>query len=172
MSMKYKLKITILSVLWVVLINCTNGQETKILKKDSVSIEYPIDWVNRDMTGYLLLVSEPAGKEQTLMSTFDIQIGTNFKTVDEFFNDYKKKMTNNETFKDFKIKSKKKISYKGHNAVEYNCTATAQDLPLEWRSIIFLKDNKVYKLTTTSLIGRFNLLKKKTEKIFNSFKIE
>jgi hypothetical protein len=151
---------------------CVFGQEIKTLRRDKISIEYPSNWVVRDLDGYSMLVSEPEEKEWSVMTTFDIQIDANFKTVDAFCDNYKKKMTRNEIFKDFNIKSKKKISYKGNTAIEYNYSASVQDLPMEWKSIIFLRDNKIYKLTTTSLIGEFYLIKDKTDKIFDSFKIE
>lgn len=147
----------------------THGQEVQKISKNGVSIEYPNDWVIRDFEGYLLLVSEVAGEELTFMSTFDIQIDSTYSDTKLFCKNYEKKMKKSEFFKEFKINSKKNIEYKGLNAIEYNCTANVQYLPIEWKSIIFQKEGKIYKLTTTSTIGKSYLLKDKTDMIFESF---
>ena len=135
-------------------------------------LEYPYDWEIKNFQDYTVLISEPAKKELTIMSTFDIQIDYKTKDIKTFCNKYEDNLKNNAVFKNFKIITKDEINFKNFKAIEYHCTANAEGLPLEWRSIIFQKDNKIFKLTTTSLIGQFFLLKEKTEKIFESFKFE
>jgi len=163
------------SILTLLVVNITlmsHGQETKTLEKDAISFEYPINWLVRDFPGYYILVSEPPKEQMSVMTTFDVAIDETFKTVKKFCLDYEEKMTNNSDFKDFKIKSKDEIDFKGYEAIEYHCTATVQYLPIEWRAIVFMKNGKIYKLSTTSMIGQFYLLSEKTNKIFESFEIK
>lgn len=148
------------------------GQETKVFKKDNISFEYPKHWITRDFPDYYILVSEPPKEELSVMTTFDVSIEVGYKSLKKYSESYEKTMNTNEYFKDFKVNIKKKINFKGMKAIEYYCTATVSYFPIEWKSIIFMKDGKVYKLSTTSLVGQFYQLRETTEKIFESFKIE
>lgn len=148
------------------------GQETKTFEKDNIKFEYPTEWITRDFPGYYILVSEPPKEEMSVMTTFDVAIEEDSKNLNEFCKEYENKMSNNGQFKDFKIKKKNKIDFKGVSAIEYNCTATVSNLHIEWKSIVFMKGGKIYKLSTTSLIGQFYLQKEITERIFESFEIK
>ena len=166
------MKTTILIVLFFFLTSIMFSQETKKISKNGMSFEYPIDWIERDIQGYLILLSEPAGKELTIMATFDVELDEKFKSVKDFYSNYKTKMKSSEMISEFKVKSKKEIKFKGYEAIEIYCSATLQNLPTEWKSIIFMKDEKIYKLTTTAMIGKFLLLKDKMDKVFESFTFE
>lgn len=148
------------------------GQETKTFKKDNISFEYPIHWITRDFPGYYILISEPSKDQISVLTTFDVAFEEGYKTLKQYCKTYEKRVKTNEQFKDFKIKMKKKIKFKGMEAIEYNCTATALYLPIEWKSIIFLKNGKIFKLSTTSMIDQFFLQKGIIEKIYESFQIE
>lgn len=148
------------------------GQKTKTLEKDNVKIEYPAEWVNRDLPGYYILVSEPPKEQMSVMTTFDVAVEEGSKNLKEYCEEYENKMAANEQYKNYTLKSKKEIDFKGMDAIEYNCTATVSSLPVEWKSIVFIKNGKIYKLSTTSLIGQFYLKKEITEKIFESFEIK
>ena len=166
------MKKVFLTILTLIICTIIYGQETKNFTKDNISFEYPSDWIIRDFPSYYILVSEPPKEQMSVMTTFDVAIDAGFKKLDSYCKDYEEKMLTNEHFKEFKIKSKENIDFKGFKAIEYNCTATIQYLPIEWKSIIFIKDKKVYKLSTTSMIGQFYLLKETTNKIFKSFEIK
>ena len=148
------------------------GQETKTFKKDNISFEYPNHWITRDFPGYYILVSEPPKEQMSVMTTIDVALEVGYESLKQYSKSYEKKMKTNEQFKDFKVKMKKQIDFKGMKAIEYNCTATVSYLPIEWKSIIFMKYGKIYKLSTCSLIGQFYLQTEMTEKIYESFKIE
>lgn len=158
----------------IIILFCTfcYGQETKTFKKDNISFKYPNHWITRDFPSFYILVSEPPKEQMSVMTTFDVALEAGYESLKQYSNSYEKKMKTNEQFKDFKVKMKKQIDFKGMKAIEYNCTATVSYLPIEWKSIIFMKDEKIYKLSTTSLIGEYILQNKVTEKIFESFKIE
>ena len=148
------------------------GQETKTFEKDNIKFEYPTEWITRDFPGYYILVSEPPKEEMSVMTTFDVAVERDSKNLKEYCEGYESKMSNNEQFKDFKIKEKNKIFFKGMEAIEYKCTATVSYLPIEWKSVVFKKDERIYKLSTTSMIGEFYLQKEITERIFDSFDIK
>lgn len=150
------------------------GQNVKTLRydKEKISLEYPTEWVVRNFEPYPVLVSEPPEKEITVMSTFDIAFDYVTPNLAEFCKKYEEKMAKGETYKNFKVESKTKITYKGYDAYEYHCTATYQSISLEWKSIILLKDGKVFKLTTTSSTQKYVGNKAKTDKIFESVKFE
>lgn len=148
------------------------SQETKIYHKDNISFEYPSHWLVRDIPTYYILISEPPKEELTLMATFDVAIDEEYTDLNKYCKSYEGKMANSEQFENFEVKSKDEIKFNGLDAIQYHCTAIVQYLPIEWKSIVFLKDNKVYKLSTTALIGMFYLNKELTDKIFESFKIE
>jgi hypothetical protein len=166
------MKKTTITIILILICTFSYGQETKIFKKDNISFEYPVEWINRDFPSFYILVSEPPKEKMSVMTTFDVAVEKDYKSLKEFCDSYENKMLTNEQFNDFKIKTKNKIDYKGMKATEYNCTANVSYLPIEWKSIIFMNDGKIYKLSTTSMIGQFYLIKETTEKIFDSFKIE
>ncbi len=142
---------------------------TNLLKKDGISINYPSEWAVKNLDNYIVLVSEPPKKELSVMTTFDIQRHSGYSDLNRFFKDYQNKMIENEIFKNFKIKSNQNTTFKGYSAINYRCTAIVQAIPIEWESIIFIANEKVYQLTTTSLTYKFNSIKKKTDAIFKSF---
>jgi hypothetical protein len=160
--------------LFILVSGMVSSQSIKTLENDKENfiLEYPSDWLVRNLEQYEVLISEPAGTELTFMSTFDIQIDYKTKNVKTYCKNYEAIMRKSESFKKFKIKAKKMIDFKGFDAIEYHCTATSLSIPLEWRSIIFIKNDKIFKLTTTSMVGKFLDLKQKTDKIFESFEIE
>ena len=165
------IKTTITTILILFCTFCY-GQETKTFKKDNISFEYPNHWITRDFPGCYILVSEPPKGQMSVMTTFDVALEEGYESLKQYSKSYENKIKANEQFKDFKVKMKKEIDFKGIKAIEYNCTATVSYLPTEWKSVVFMKDGKIYKLSTTSLIGQFYLQKETTEKIFESFKIE
>ena len=148
------------------------GQETKTYEKDNIKFEYPAEWISRDFPGYYILVSEPLKEKMSVMTTFDVAVEEDSKNLKKYCKEYENKISNNEQFKDFKIKEKNNIVFKGMKAIEYNCTSTVSYIPIEWKSIVFVKDRKIYKLSTTSMIGKFYLQKEITERIFESFEIK
>jgi hypothetical protein len=150
---------------------CQNVKSLRY-EREKIYLEYPSDWLVRNAEGYAILVSEPPTKEVTVMSTFDVQVDYLTHSVSEFCKKNEKELAMSQSFKFFKIASKKSIVFKGLEAVEYQCTAVAQSLPLEWRSIIFIKDGKVFKLTTTSIVDKYMLNQLKTNEIFESFRFE
>jgi hypothetical protein len=139
-------------------------------EKEKIAVDCPTEWVVRNFDSYALLVSEPAGKEITYMSTVDVQVDHQSPNVAAYCKKYEENLQQSQTFKDFKVKSKKEIVFKGNKAMEYHCTATAASLQLEWTSIIFLKNGTVYKLTTTSVVQKYLLNKAVTDKIVESFR--
>ncbi len=152
--------------------NLMYGQETKSFKKDNMSFEYPSNWLTRDFPMYYILVSEPPKEQMSVLTTFDVAVEEGHKSLKKYCKGYENNMTTNAQFTEFKIEAKKEIDFKGLKAIEYHCTATVQNLPIEWKSIVFMKDKRIYKLSTTSLIGQFYLMKETTEKIFDSFGIK
>lgn len=145
-----------------------NCQEFKVEKKDIVSLKYPIDWVSKNVPGYVIFISESADTVLKVLTTFDVQKETGIDNIDEYLNNYIHQIAVNNLFEDFTVKSKRKIIYKGYEAYECLFYAVVQYLPVEWKSIMFCKENVIYKFTTTSLIGISELNKEKTEKIFDS----
>jgi predicted Zn-dependent protease len=163
---------TIITTVLLLLATISYGQETKTFKKDNISFEYPKHWVINNAPNFYILVNEPPEKEISVQTTFDVSLEEGYDSLEEYCNSYESKMAVNEYFKDFKVNVKKEILFKGMKAIEYNCTASVSFLPIEWKSVIFMKDGKVYKLSTTSIIGEFFLLRETTNKIFESFKID
>lgn len=148
------------------------GQETKTYNKDNITFEYSNHWIPRDFPEYYILVSEPPKEQMSIMTTFDVALGLGYESLEQYTKIYEEKMKTNEQFMDFKIMGKNQMDFKEMNAIEYHCTATVSYFPIEWKSIVFMKNRKVYRLSTTSLIGQFYLQKEMTEKIFESFSIE
>ncbi len=158
------------TMLFFLLSMFVSGQETKTFEKDNINFQYPSDWIVRNLPGFYILVSEPPKEVVSIMTTFDVEIEEGAKNLKQYGKQYERTMSTN--YKDFKIKSRKEVDFKGMKAIEYNCTAIVHSLPVEWKSVIFIKNGKIYKLSTTSLLGDFHLKKEITEKIFESFEIE
>lgn len=163
---------TIITAILFLIVTVSYGQETKTFKKDNISFEYPSHWIISNIPNFYILVNEPPEEEISVQTTFDVSLEEGYKSLDAYCTSYESKMSVNEYFKDFKVNIKKEIIFKEMKAIEYNCTASVSFLPIEWKSVIFMKDGKVYKLSTTSIIGEFFLLKETTNKIFESFKID
>lgn len=148
------------------------AQDTKVYTKDNIHFEYPVKWEERHIPGYYILISEPAKKELSVMTTFDVAVSETSDSLEGYCDKYEKDMNNNAYFKEFNVRNKEVITFKGMQAIEYHCTAMVMDIPTEWKSIVFKKEGKIYKLTTTSTIGQFDKNKKITDRIFESFEIE
>ncbi|MEM6686958.1 MAG: PsbP-related protein [Bacteroidota bacterium] len=165
------IKITITTIL-LLFSMLSLSQEAKTFEKDNIKFEYPTEWVQRDFPGYYILVSEPTKEKMSVMTTFDVTVVENRNNLSMYCEEYESQLSNSEQFKDYKIKEKKEITFKGMKAIEYHCSVTISYIPLEWKSIVFIKNDKAYKVTTSSMIGEFYLNKEKTERIFNSFEIK
>tara|TARA_Y100001954_G_C15825445_1_gene611971 strand:- start:3604 stop:4587 length:984 start_codon:yes stop_codon:yes gene_type:complete len=143
--------------------------EYQKLKKDNISIEYPSTWTSRDLPDYFILLTEPSNRSST---TFDITIEEGHKKLKSYCKFYENKMSKNDYFKEFKVLAKIDVDFKGYKSIEYLCTSKVMDTyEVFWKSIIFIKDQKLYKLSTTSSIDEFYLKKEITDKIFESFEI-
>jgi hypothetical protein len=141
-------------------------------KKYDFRCEYPSDWEIKNINGYTVIFNEPGQEDDIFNTTFDIQTieSTN---IEKFCKNYEKILTDSPTFKDFKIISKSEIEFKGLYAIEYQCSARILDFILiKWKSIVFVNDKNIFKLSTTSMIGKDFLNKNKTEKIYNTFEFK
>lgn len=141
-------------------------------KKFNFSCKYPSNWEIKHIKGYTVIFNEPKLEDDLINTTFDIQT---FKStnINEFCENYEKSLIDSETFKELKIISKTEIDFKGFPAIEYQCSARILDLILvKWKSIVFLNDKSIFKLTTTSMIGKDFLNKNKTEIIFETFRFK
>jgi hypothetical protein len=163
---------SIITTVLVFICAVSYGQDIKTFKKDNISFDYPVSWVKRDFPQYYILVSEPPKEQMSVMTTFDVAVEEGHKSLLGFCKSYENQISTNEQFQDFRIKSKQEIEFKGLKTMEYHCSAKIQHLSIEWKSLVFMKEGKVYKLSTTSLTEQFELLKETTEKIFDSFEIE
>jgi hypothetical protein len=67
-------------------------------------------------------------------------------------------------------RSGKKIIFKHNKAIELHYTAIVQQIPIEWKSIIFRYNKNNFKLTTTHGIEQSLLITNMTNAIFNAFK--
>lgn len=132
----------------------------------------PNNWGVQNIPPYYILVSEPAKPVVQVLTTFDVEIDTLFSDLDSFCTNYEERLGKSEVFLDFFVVSKKEIDFHGLIAFEYHCTATVTQMPMEWKSVVFVKNDKVYKLSTASLIGQFRLMEKTTDAIFESFEID
>jgi hypothetical protein len=172
--MKLPFKITLL-LLAGVQVYC---QEVKVFKSENVSVGCPADWVRKDNIppNYLLVINEPMEGDFKVMTTFDVHTATGFLTIDDYCDFYCKKMMSDQTFLEFKVDSKKRVSYKDFSAIQLECSAkiyySMLPIPMEWRSYILLKDQVIYEVTITALAGNLYVQKEMIDKIFDSVVIE
>ncbi len=157
-------------LLLLLIVSCSVNSQYKTITKKGITLKYPKSWKERNLKGHLILVTEPLTKEWAVQATFDVEIHENEKDIKSFIENYKKDIVKNVN--NFKILSEKEINFKGYKAVELICTGTVISLPFKWESIIMMKNGKLYKFTTTNMIGSFEIEKKTSEKIFNSIQIE
>ena len=139
-------------------------------QKYNFDICYPDDWKEIKIEKHELLISEPNIKEGVVATTFDIQIDNDSPSLKSYVKKYKVTLNNSDIFKDVKILSEKKIIFKHNKSVELHYSAVVQQIPIEWKSIIFRYNNNNFKLTTTSLMGNLLLMINTTNDIYNSFK--
>lgn len=161
-------------IIILTLINCTTiaSQDSQVFSKGNITFEYPSEWIIRDLTDSYALVSEPPTDQSAVLTTFDITVDSYSGKLSHFCQEYEQQIIENEQFYNFKIKSKKKGKFKTFRSIEYKCSATIMDLPFEWKSVIFIHKEKVYKLSTTSLTKQLHAILETTERIFNSFEID
>lgn len=135
--------------LFVSFISIVKAQDNKTYNKDNISFEYPSRWIARDFPNYYILISEPPKDVVSVMATFDVEINDSIKSLKKFCNNYEEKLKNSKVFQHVDIFLKLDYKFKGYDAMYYSWTAMMQNLPVEWISIIFIKDKKIYKLSTT-----------------------
>jgi len=167
--MKQKLFFSLLAILFS---GGLFAQEKQTFTKDNIRFEMPVEWLIRSMPSFYILVSEPSSSELQVLTTFDVEMDSTFSNLDSFCVDYENGLRKSTVYSDLVILNKEKVDFHGMVATEYHCTATAFNLPMEWKSIVFVKNNRVYKLSTASLIGMFMLKSATTDAIFNSFEID
>lgn len=148
------------------------AQELQPFSKDNIRFQMPASWVVQPIPQYYILVSEAAQPTVQVLTTFDVEIDSVFSDLDSFCTDYEARLSKSEVFLNFVVLEKKPIDFHGMPAIEYHCKATAMSMPMEWKSVVFVKNGKVYKLSTASLIGQFKLQEQATNQIFDSFEID
>ena len=107
-----------------------------------------------------------------MLTTFDVEIDSTFSNLDSFCTDYESRLAESEVFLNFYVVTKKTVDFHGMVATEYHCSATLSQLPMEWKSVVFVKDGKTYKLSTAALMGQFRKQKQVTDLIFDTFEID
>ena len=153
-------------------------QEVKIFKNENVSVECPANWVKKDdiPPNYLLVIGEPMEGDFKVMTTFDVLTATGYLTIDNYCDAYCKRMMGDGTYQDYKVDSKKRVTYKDFSSIQLECSATIHfgvlPIPVEWRSFIVMKDQAIYEVTITALAGNLYVQKDMIDKIFSSVAIE
>jgi len=144
--------------------------QIKEINREGVHIEYPQEWKEIKMPGHVILVKEPASEEWGVQATFDVEIHDKVHDLDRFVENYKKEVKG--FAKNCHLLSEKKIKFKGYKAVELICTGVVAGIPIKWKTIMLVKDGKLYKFTSTNALIRYDKTEPVTEKIFQSVKWE
>lgn len=139
--------------------------------KYNFDISYPDNWKEIQIEKHELLISEPYVKEGVVATTFDIQVDNDSPTLKTYIKKYQATLNNSDTFKNVALVSSKKINFKNNKAVELHYTALVQNIPIEWKSIIFKHEKNIFKLTTTHGKEQSLFIENIANAIFNTFYI-
>ncbi|HYM20463.1 MAG TPA: PsbP-related protein [Candidatus Kapabacteria bacterium] len=143
-------------------------------KQYHFTLQYPSNWEKMEPHTSIFVLSERDVKEWTEKSSFDIEVNDTLKDLNQFCSTYANSMRISENFKQFKIISRKDTTFKNFPAIELTCTAfiPQNKKTVQWRSMFFIKGDKVFKLTLSSYPEKFATASDATKVIYESFRFQ
>lgn len=157
-------------ILLLIATNIAFGQEYKIITKGDIRIQYPQKWNVVELPNQHLVVASPAKKEWTVQTTFSVEIDSITTDVSEYIKKYIGSRDTNKIFTSFIVLQQKDTVFKEYKCIELLCMGIMAGIPIQWRAVIFEHNDKIYELTTTTLMGDFDKMKEITNKIYSSFR--
>ena len=145
------------------------GSKSYVNDTYNFMFQYPDNWTTINLDGHVVVVREPPKEFISVMSTFDVELIETTK-LRKYSKLYERKLRESNVFLNFEIVSKTKVEFLEYDALRYHCVAYALDIPVEWELIMFRRGDTVFQLTTTSMLGKYDVLKEDTDNIFQSFK--
>jgi hypothetical protein len=166
-------KTLFLVILVSILTSFTTQEGFKTVSNQGITILYPSDWEIIKMDGYPILVKEKTkSTEYAVLCNFVVETTNSFKTLEDFIEQYKIKMSTNEYLEDWKIESAKKVEFKGYNGHEFVTTSSAAGYNSKTKVILIQQGDRIINLNTTSSLSDYEKNKVLTDGIFESVVLE
>lgn len=145
--------------------------ETQIIEKDGVSIEFPNDWNIMEMPGYPILVQEKAKTtEYAPLCNFVVEFDNMNNEIDSYIFYLKKKFKTSAYMTNWKVLSESDIKFKGLKAKELITTCNAAGFEFKTKIIIVKQKNRIINLNSSSSVAEFDKNEVIIDKIYNSVK--
>lgn len=166
-------KVMFLTALVVVFVGCTKQKKYNTISQYGISFEYPSEWKNLEVDGYLIVVMERAKtSKMAVLCNFVVETDVKFNTIEGYIVDFNKKMESIENQKDWKVISDRIINLKGLVGREIISTCSTAGFKSKSKSIFIKPGEKVLNINTTSSITDYESNKVITDRIFNSIRFE
>lgn len=164
------MKLTILLSVFIFL-NFGKLNETQIIEKDGVSIEFPNDWDIMEIPGYPILVQEKAKtSEYAPLCNFVVEFDYENKEIDSYIVSLKNKFEDSTYMTNWKILSESDTKFKGLKAKELITTCNAAGFVFKTKIIIVKQKNRIINLNTSSSVAEFDKNNAIIDKIYESVK--